>query len=404
MKVTKCPSTSALLAWHSKYVLPLDLRLLQRGTTPAPRVRLPASELAAMYPADVRRHSANNRRQAPALALRLVRQGAEDVELLPAIEAVGSVTSIRRGLAYGRYCTAITPTGEIVAESENVNLIQQAPARPWSWSRLTGRDARRRWQSDITTRRRLPAIRRFAGRVAAMNAVGSHNYYHWLTEILPRFATLRLAGIAADYFLIDCHTEAQRRTLRALGVAEGQLIQPHVAMTVEATELVLPCFPTPACVRSFPEVFKTTLADAKSGLSLRAPRRLFISRRHANTRRLKNEAAVERLLHAYGFETHCLESYGLAEQHHLLRSAEMVVAVHGAGLANLMFARPGTSVIEIVHADRFNRLLFPQLSQAMGLRHTQVIAQRASHKQILSVELAELDLALEGVGRESAAA
>ena len=45
----------------------------------------------------------------------------------------------------------------------------------------------------------------------------------------------------------------------------------------------------------------------------------------------------------------CLESMPLADQIRMFYSADAVVGAHGGGLANLVFCRPGTVVVECFH-------------------------------------------------------
>jgi capsular polysaccharide biosynthesis protein len=124
-----------------------------------------------------------------------------------------------------------------------------------------------------------------------------------------------------------------------------------------------------------------------------AGRRIFITRRKTGARTLANETQLEFLLRAAGFETHAMEDYPLATQARLIREAEMVVATHGAGLANLLFARPGTRVIEIVPRGRFNAACYPKRSRIFGLHHQQVVATQV-RRQVLEVSLDDVAAAL----------
>jgi capsular polysaccharide biosynthesis protein len=78
----------------------------------------------------------------------------------------------------------------------------------------------------------------------------------------------------------------------------------------------------------------------------------------------------------------------------LIRESEVIVATHGAGLANLLFARPGTHVIEIMPDGRYNATCYPKKSRIFDLHHQLLFAQRARHKQILSVSLDDVEAAL----------
>ena len=64
-------------------------------------------------------------------------------------------------------------------------------------------------------------------------------------------------------------------------------------------------------------------------------------------RRLKNEEAVFSFLAERGFERTRMDGLSVSEQARLFANAEAVVGVHGAALSNLLFATPGTKVVEI---------------------------------------------------------
>jgi capsular polysaccharide biosynthesis protein len=60
-----------------------------------------------------------------------------------------------------------------------------------------------------------------------------------------------------------------------------------------------------------------------------------------------NEEALIGMLQQYGFQTVLLSKLSFAEQVALFASAKIIVAAHGAGLANLSFCNEGTHLIEI---------------------------------------------------------
>ncbi|MCA9259617.1 MAG: glycosyltransferase family 61 protein [Planctomycetales bacterium] len=211
----------------------------------------------------------------------------------------------------------------------------------------------------------------------------SHNFYHWLIDILPRLTLAQRAEVKPDLYLIDSLSSRQRQVLEALGVTASQIVQPHCQLLVEANVAVLPSFPGPAALRELSERLTTALGAT----NVAGGRRLYISRRHARTRRVRNEASLERLLHGQGFHTALMEQHNLAEQCRLVREADVIVAVHGAGLANLLFARPGTRIVEIVPAGRYNATLYPELSRLLGLDHRIVSAPTARTRQVLTAPL-----------------
>lgn len=78
------------------------------------------------------------------------------------------------------------------------------------------------------------------------------------------------------------------------------------------------------------------------GLNLSTPptyeRNIYITRRKARVRRVANEEELLQVLLEYGFETYALEDMTFAEQVLLFHDANVVVAPHGAGLANILFS------------------------------------------------------------------
>lgn len=82
------------------------------------------------------------------------------------------------------------------------------------------------------------------------------------------------------------------------------------------------------------QTLKATLAQAAArGQDL--PRRVFLSRR--KTRTLENESEIEAFLVDWGFTKVYAEDFSVADQLRLFQDAEMIVAVHGAALAPLLY-------------------------------------------------------------------
>jgi hypothetical protein len=92
--------------------------------------------------------------------------------------------------------------------------------------------------------------------------------------------------------------------------------------------------------------------------------RILISRAGAANRRILNEADLLQALSPLGFERYRLETLSIEEQIALFQDAECVVAPHGAGLANLVFA-PETAVVELF-GSRFVVPHYYLLTKALG--------------------------------------
>ena len=67
-------------------------------------------------------------------------------------------------------------------------------------------------------------------------------------------------------------------------------------------------------------------------------KRIYISRHQSQNRRILNESELVQRLAGLGFEAYELESMTIPMQIELFHDAEVVVAVHGAGLVNVLYA------------------------------------------------------------------
>jgi hypothetical protein len=107
-------------------------------------------------------------------------------------------------------------------------------------------------------------------------------------------------------------------------------------------------------------------------------RRLLISRSTAPRRRLTNEDDIwQQLLHPRGFERVRLEDHSLQEQARLLSTASIVVAPHGAGLSNLVFAPKQCFVVELLNRD-WAGTCFWHLSDELGLDYRYIVGEPES--------------------------
>ena len=97
-------------------------------------------------------------------------------------------------------------------------------------------------------------------------------------------------------------------------------------------------------------------------------KRLYISR--AKSRRpLPDEQRVEAFLATQGFVVAYFEEMSFVEQLMAVHSADVIVAPHGAGLANMVVARSGTCIIELMTHDWANSC-YGHLAMILGLDYT----------------------------------
>jgi capsular polysaccharide biosynthesis protein len=199
-------------------------------------------------------------------------------------------------------------------------------------------------------------------------AMGSANWYHWLVENLGRlYAARTLDGFAAMKIILPGDLDPARAdSLLRLGIGRERWVL-HDGAPLVCDELYLPSF---GAVRGSvrPEPVRW-LRDMFAEPAPRATRLLYVSRRDAGRRRLANEDEVFAGLAPLGFERVSLTGLDFDEQRRLFRSARLIAAPHGAGLGNLVFAQPGTMLVELLAERQDGSVLrvYHTLAALLGL-------------------------------------
>ena len=204
---------------------------------------------------------------------------------------------------------------------------------------------------------KLPPVKRVAGKVAVLSSYGGENYYHWFTEALPRLRLIQQQGLDFQWCYAPNQFPFHRESLRLLGVSDEQILPVGRFAHIQADGILAASIPSrqhhlPAPFREFlRERFLGNCLENETP-SAKTPTRIYISRRQAKRRKIVNESELREVLRSRGFQTVYLEQLPLVEQIRLFAGAEAIVAAHGAGLTNLLFARPETAVLEIGTPDR----------------------------------------------------
>jgi capsular polysaccharide biosynthesis protein len=205
----------------------------------------------------------------------------------------------------------------------------------------------------IFSQLRLPQLEHLAGQTAiAVTPEAAGNYYHWIVDLLPRLLLIKESRGAFDSFtrvLINgSRARYERESLAALGLPPEKVWYVDAqhrfhleSATISSMDHSCPVV-APWKVRALRSLRDSLPRDCRS-----YGRRLYVSRRNAAVRRILNEDRLRALLENAGFAVIDLESHSWEEQVEMFANAEVVLAPHGAALANIAFCRPRTLVTEI---------------------------------------------------------
>ncbi len=271
-------------------------------------------------------------------------------------------------------------------------------------------------------------LKKIKGKVLVLTMSCDICYSHWLYNILGRLALIELYGIEYDWIYAAYDKKYMKETLALWGIDPSKIIQPfgdtayiqadelivpsHIGIrtpethqypltwvpmeeysklwgtdpkttyipynTINKTTDILPpnvaisnyfIYRNPLCGSYYApwaiEHISKKLAASIKPSTKNYSKKFFISRKDAILRKTINEDELFALLQPYGFERYILEKMPLAEQIALFQQADCIIAAHGTGLMNLIFCKPGTTVIEIYQGR--SDCCFYYLAQIMKL-------------------------------------
>ena len=186
-----------------------------------------------------------------------------------------------------------------------------------------------------------------------------HNFYHWMIEILPRLAILKKTKEDLSCLPIVMpkqHPKFVKDSLVISGFIHRILfIDDGVARFNKLhllTKISQQNAPSPIAVEW---LRKTFIKYAEKTTNMR---RIYVSRRDANSRYVTNESDVEKLLFNYGFETICMSCFSLENQINIFQEAEIIIGSHGAAFANLVFTPAKSVFIELFSPHHLNHCFY----------------------------------------------
>lgn len=241
---------------------------------------------------------------------------------------------------------------------------------PWNQSALPVgfKELAHKWNPAVWTSRPF----RPDGTVGALTHPRQAGYFHWLFDVLPRYALLEAIAPELDWLYIDQAQEFQRRSWARLGV-KTKIIDASMYKDIHAADIFIPTAPsTSGVVPSWVCNWLRTRLGTQARTARRSLR-LYVSRSIAGNGTISNEEAVRACVAQHGFTTLHSEHLSMEDQIDLFAQAEVVLGPHGAGLSNVIFANPKCVVVELF-ADNYINVCYWTLCCQLGLRYAFMMA------------------------------
>jgi hypothetical protein len=245
-------------------------------------------------------------------------------------------------------------------------------------------------------------VQRIDEAVGLLAAPQGWNYYHWLFDVLPRLHLLeRWQGVIEKYAVPDNLSAVQLESLQLLGLESKHLLFLSAKKRLRCQHLYVPSLPgsegcSPPWVQPF---LQEKFLPAAAGVRGQGPL-IYIVRGPSAKRPVLNESELIGRLERRGFRAVTPETLSFVEQVALFRDARVVVAAHGAGLANLAFASK-IGILELFSADYARVDCYFTLARHAGFSYDSWLDVRKAGPDrpwgAITVDLAAIDQKVAGL-------
>lgn len=236
----------------------------------------------------------------------------------------------------------------------------------------------------------------------------SKNYCHWLWEALSKLIVITqnfppktdlILVLPSSYKKIDF----VMKSLAAFGFNDSNIkFVPKKSQLRVGDLTFIPCMGIATegyyDFLKFSEVRQTLLAHYQEKLKTNFGARIYISRsdpKKNTARKVANETELTAMLAKYGFKTVYMENFSFLEQVSISNFAEFIVAPHGAGITNVMFARAKSHLIEMVSSE-YGKTCFAHMCDKMNIAYDRIECPainngKVSVLQDITVDVANLE-------------
>ena len=221
------------------------------------------------------------------------------------------------------------------------------------------------------------------------------NYWHWMYDTLPRLGLLEKANLnfVDHYFLLpSLGQKFQIETLSLLGIKQNKLIDCEKINHLEAKKIIATDHPVnfnnnpTKSILDIPDwiikwLRKKYLTSIKNLDNFIGYEKIYIDRKtgiNFDNRKIVNDEEVKSFLIKKGFKIISLENLNFKEQVFLFNSAKTIVGLHGAGLANVIFSKSRTKIIEIQSHSVGD--MYKNLSLKCKLNYKRIIEKNINKK------------------------
>lgn len=280
-----------------------------------------------------------------------------------------------------QYGWVVTEDGVLVEESMNPQLLYKPAWR-------NGLPSPKEFQTVLANPKRLVET----GEVVSLRHFWEYNYYHFHLDVLGKLNLFRQVGVPSDVPLVLGRYVPQLGWPEQI-IRQGQLGSKNFLIPDLENQTWIKAAAVYYCRTSqgyrermdpVLDLMGVPVPSAQYDYAANKGRRIFLTRRPPATRCLSNAAEVEKLLSEYDFEVIDTSGMGIDDQIRLFNEARLLIALHGAGLTNILYRRGAPMFVLELHAEGFVSKDMANMCLEYGYGHAQLAGQTLTNPPILS--------------------
>lgn len=198
---------------------------------------------------------------------------------------------------------------------------------------------------------------------------GGSNYWHWISTCLSKLFMIDNKEKNNNILINSLNNRYVKESLGAFQINVSKCLEIDVRNSVFCKKLIAP---SPMGDRDKEGIL--FLRNKLRNNKIKPKNKIYISRR--KLRRVLNESEIISFLNKRGFQDVQCENMTFEQQINLFSGAQVVVAPHGAGLTNIMFAPDNTKVLELRSPKHFG-ICYWRLCNHLNLPYYSLLGEGA---------------------------
>lgn len=179
----------------------------------------------------------------------------------------------------------------------------------------------------------------------------SANYYHWITDVLPKIMLAKEKNIFKENFLLlpkfktDFQKKSAQLVTKKIKIINSNLLVENLK---NISDLHTSGFPRIEFLLKFKKKYLSIFTNNKKFNK----KKIFISRKYNSRRKILNENNIVKILKKKGFYICYPEKMSFLNQVKMFSNCNTLVSNHGAGLTNMIWMKRFSKIIEIRRPKR----------------------------------------------------